>query len=123
MPDWPYIDSLKWARRFRSDLPRHSLQFLREVYGIEENNAHRALDDVVVLHQVFSSMIGNLTLDAVQKLLQQKHTITRMPFGKHQGKKLADVPKNYVSWLLSSGAFDKKENENLKQAFEKLGHL
>ena len=46
MPEWIFIDSLKWSRKYRTDLPRHSLQFLREVYGIEANQAHRALDDV-----------------------------------------------------------------------------
>jgi len=27
LPDWPQVDSLKWSRKYRSDLPRHSLQF------------------------------------------------------------------------------------------------
>ncbi len=49
--------------------------------------------------------------------------LTKMPFGKHQGKMLADVPKDYVTWLASSGAFDKTENQDLKENFEKLGLL
>ena len=53
-PEWPFIDSLKFSRKYRPDLPRHSLQHLREYHGIEANNAHRALDDVIILHQVFS---------------------------------------------------------------------
>ena len=68
-PDWPMVDSLKWARKYRPDLPRHSLQFLRKIYGITENNAHRALDDVVVLHQVFSAMIDDLSMEKVLELL------------------------------------------------------
>src|SRR5437016_1356762 len=40
MPSWKFLDSLKWARRYRKDLPRHTLQFLREIYGISANNAH-----------------------------------------------------------------------------------
>lgn len=118
-----YIDTLKWARRFRPDLPRHSLQFLREIYGIEENNAHRALDDVIVLHKVFSSMIDDLPLETVKNLLNKPQIITRMPFGKHQGKALQDVPKNYLSWLKDSGAFDKKDNLELKESLEKMGLL
>jgi uncharacterized protein (DUF3820 family) len=27
-----------------------------------------------------------------------------MPFGKHKGKKLMDIPKSYRGWLVSSGA-------------------
>jgi DNA polymerase-3 subunit epsilon len=38
IPAWESLDSLKWARRYRPDLPRHTLQFLREMYGIAANN-------------------------------------------------------------------------------------
>jgi DNA polymerase III subunit epsilon len=70
LPKWPMIDSLKWARKYRPDLPRHSLQFLRQIYGIAENRAHRALDDVITLYQVFTLMIDDLPLETVLKLLQ-----------------------------------------------------
>lgn len=123
LPPWEHLDSLKWARRYRPDLPRHSLQHLREAYGIAENNAHRALDDVMVLYEVFSRMIDDLPIETVQKLLQKPQTVDRMPFGKHQGKPLSKVPKNYLSWLRDSGAFDKPQNKELKEAFEKLALL
>ncbi|MBF8262562.1 MAG: hypothetical protein HW387_227 [Parachlamydiales bacterium] len=122
-PEWKYIDSLKWSRKYRTDLPRHNLQFLREVYKIESNQAHRALDDVIVLHQVFSKMIDDLPLNTVIELLSRPQDMTRMPFGKHQGKNLADVPKDYVEWLDTSGALDKKENAPLRDGFVKLGLL
>jgi len=123
LPPWRFIDSLKWARKYRNDLPRHNLQFLREVYQIEANQAHRALDDVVVLHQIFSRMIDDLPFNTVIDLLNGPFEITRMPFGKHQGKNLADVPKDYVEWLDSSGALDKKDNAPLREGFVKLGIL
>lgn len=123
LPPWEYIDSLKWARRYRPDLPRHALQHLREVYGIEANNAHRALDDVMVLYQVFSQMIDDLSIETVQKLLNESKGMNRMPFGKHQGKPLSEVPKSYISWLAESGAFDKPQNKELKESLELLGVL
>jgi len=46
-----------------------------------------------------------------------------MPFGKYQGKTLAEVPKSYAQWLKSSGALDKSENKELHIQFEKLGYL
>jgi DNA polymerase-3 subunit epsilon len=122
-PPWKFIDSLKWSRKYRTDLPRHSLQFLRESYGIESNQAHRALDDVIVLYKVFSFMIDDLDLGTVLNLLSKKVDISRMPFGKHQGKSLAEVPKDYIDWLDKSGAMDKKDNEALREAFVKLGIL
>lgn len=127
MPPWKFLDSLKWARRYRSDLPRHTLQFLREIYNIPANNAHRALDDVIVLHRIFQSMIDDLHIEEVYKLLNssnsQQRTLHHMPFGKHQGVPLNKVPKSYVKWLNENGVFEKHENKDLKEAFQKLGFL
>jgi len=120
-PDWKFLDSLKWARKYRNDLPRHSLQFLREAYGIASNQAHRALDDVMVLYQVFSRMIDDLQLHTVLDLLSTMPALVRMPFGKHSGKPLSDVPKDYVRWLVEKGALDGPENAALKAEFLKLG--
>ena len=123
MPEWKFLDSLKWARRYRKDLPRHTLQFLRETYGIQANNAHRALDDVIVLHQVFTEMTDDLSIETIYGLLKKPRDLQHMPFGKHQGKPLKELPKDYVRWLAGNGAFDKLENSDLKQSLEKLGLL
>lgn len=123
MPSWKFLDSLKWARRYRPDLPRHTLQFLREIYGIAVNNAHRALDDVIVLHQIFHSMIDDLSIEEVYQLLNCPRTIQHMPFGKHQGQPLSQIPRTYIQWLASSGALNKPENQELKESFQRLGML
>lgn len=123
MPSWKFLDSLKWARKYRPDLPRHSLQSLREVYKFEANNAHRALDDVIILHKVFKEMTDDLTIEDILKLMSQPRKLQHMPFGKHQGKPLKDVPKDYIAWLKSSGAFDKEDSAELKAAFQQLGLL
>ncbi len=123
-PNFPHIDTLKWARKYRPDLPKHPLQYLREVYGIEQNQAHRALDDVIVLYKIFSRMIGDLDLEDVYLLLyQQTETALPrvMPFGKHRGEPLESLPKSYRFWLRDSGALEKPENALLKQSFEKFG--
>lgn len=122
-PSWKFLDSLKWARRYRPDLPRHTLQFLREMYGIAANNAHRALDDVIVLHQVFSHLIDDLSIEQVYNLMNRSRSLQHMPFGKYQGTPLQKVPAEYITWLASNGVFDKPENKELKECLEKLGLL
>jgi len=122
-PSYRFIDTLKWSRKYRSDLPRHTLQSLREIYGFASNQAHRALDDVIILHQVFSAMIDDLPMEKILELLARPQILSKMPFGKHQGKMLADIPKDYVGWLAASGAFDKSENHELRDNFQKLGLL
>lgn len=123
LPEWKFFDTLKWARRYRPDLPRHSLQFLREAYGVAANNAHRALDDVIVLHQVFSQMIDDLSIEEVLSLLNKPRDIQHMPWGKYQGQPLQLIPPDYIKWLTSSGAFQKPENNELRNSFQKLGLL
>jgi len=123
IPAWRYVDSLKWARKYRHDLPKHALQFLREVYNISPNQAHRALDDVMVLYSIFSQMIDDLPIETVLNLMSTPSKLGKMPFGKHQGKPLSEIPKDYIKWLGKSGAFDKAENKDLMEAFEKLGLL
>ena len=107
LPPWDYIDSLKFARKFRPDLPRYSLQHLREYYGIPANQAHRALDDVMVLKEIFSLMIDDLSMETILELMNEKRVLSHMPFGKHKGKLLQEVPTYYVRWLKENGAFDK----------------
>lgn len=120
IPEWKFLDSLKWARRYRPDLPKHNLQSLREHYGISENRAHRALDDVKVLHEVFKHLTDDLTITQVFQLLNKPRPIQHMPFGKYQGYLLKDVPQDYIKWLHSSGAFEKPENKELLSSFQSI---
>lgn len=126
-PSWRTLDSLKWARKYRPDLPRHSLQYLRQVYQVAENNAHRALDDVMVLYQIFSQMIDDLPIGQILEILRKDPVIAAklqaMPFGKHQGVAFEKVPKNYLRWLKSSGALEKGENSALKARLIELNLL
>lgn len=120
LPSWKYIDTLKWSRKYRTDLPSHALQALREVYGFEANQAHRALDDVIMLHKIFSVMIDDLPIEVVLELLNQPTDLSRMPFGKYQGRMLKEVPPDYLDWLKKSGSLDKPDNKDLKEALSKL---
>jgi len=122
-PTWGFFDTLKWARRYRPDLPRHTLQFLREMYAIAANNAHRALDDVIVLYQVFISMVDDLSIEKAITLMTKPAEIKNMPFGKHQGTPLKDLPRDYVRWLSTSGALDKEDNKQLKETLKSVGLL
>ncbi|RDB31781.1 putative quorum-sensing-regulated virulence factor [Candidatus Similichlamydia laticola] len=123
-PKWPTVDSIQWARAYRPDLPRHSLQFLRETFGIPENRAHRALDDVIILSEIFSDLIGDLSIDVVLRKLTEvgpsKTNRGIMPFGRHQGKPLTEVPSSYLKWLHGSGALEKSENQCLKEDLRAL---
>jgi DNA polymerase-3 subunit epsilon len=125
LPFLPYsfIDSLKFARKYRPDLPRYSLQDLREYFGIPPNQAHRALDDVIILHKVFSEMIDDLTMEMILEIMSEKRIIRTMPFGKHRGKPLKEIPYDYIKWLHQNGGLDRPGNEELKESLLELGML
>jgi DNA polymerase-3 subunit epsilon len=126
LPNFSYIDTLKWARKYRPDLPKHPLQYLREIYGIEANQAHRALDDVMVLYKIYVAMVDDLRVEDVFDLLYNQkndNVVKQMPFGKYRGEPLESIPKHYLKWLGQSGVFDKPENEGLKASLEKLNLL
>lgn len=122
MPKWRFFDTLKWARKYRPDLPRHTLQFLREAYGIAANQAHRALDDTRILYQIFTKMTGDLSVSTVLALIEEGgQSLSRMPFGKYQGKNLKEVPKEYLAWLEKNGILAQPEHAALRQQLEGLG--
>ena len=105
--EWLFIDSLVWARRYRKDLPRHSLQYLRQIYGIKENQAHRALNDVMVLYEVFCCMTDDLSPEEIHRLLvkaglgvrQTQAETVQQPSTQVEPR---FVPKEQVSYSLCS---------------------
>jgi DNA polymerase-3 subunit epsilon len=89
VPDsWACIDTLIWARRYRKDIPRHSLQFLRQLYGIQANEAHRALNDVKVLYEVYKALVDDLSCDHVIELLN-KNKVKNSPVEAPKPQELA----------------------------------
>ena len=62
-------------------------------------------------------MAGNKWRDKMAGILIN---LEFMPFGKHTGKKLTEVPKNYLLWLKGNDVLEKEENKALKGALEKL---
>jgi uncharacterized protein (DUF3820 family) len=51
----------------------------------------------------------------------QKLVTLRMPFGKHQGTVLADLPGNYLNWFAREG-FPKGEIGHLLNLMHEIDH-
>lgn len=54
--------------------------------------------------------------DDLQKLLT-----TAMPYGKHKGRMIADLPGNYLNWFAREG-FPKSEIGRLLQLMQEIDH-
>jgi DNA polymerase-3 subunit epsilon len=77
---------------------------LRLDTGRKGTAAHRAAADVAATCSLFKHLIDKYLAaghpDDIEKLFELS-TIQRMPFGKHKGKLLSDIPLDYIDWLLS----------------------
>jgi uncharacterized protein (DUF3820 family) len=51
----------------------------------------------------------------------QKLVTLIMPYGKHKGRLLADLPGNYLNWFASEG-FPEGELGRLLQLMQEIGH-
>lgn len=94
--------TLRLARRLLPTGPaNHKLGTLREYLGLAGGAAHRALGDVLTVHEMLQKLLPETGRTLRQHLTVPAHTAYTMPWGDHKGKLLADIPVQYRTWLLS----------------------
>lgn len=71
--------------------------------------AHRAMDDVHVTRETLSHILklahderGARTVAEVRALANEPIQVDVLPFGKHAGKRLEEVPQDYFDWALKN---------------------
>lgn len=106
-PEAKVLCTLKCARALYPNAENHKQATLAYMLGLnlDRSKAHSADGDLDVLLQLVQRMCSdhNLTLPELLELQTKPLKITTMKFGKkHYGKKLEDVPKDYISWMLKS---------------------
>lgn len=93
-----YIDTLRLARHY-GESPINSLEQLRKHFNIEEEGAHRAMNDVVVNMDVFKFLVKPYkTIEQVFDVLARPAAMKIMPLGKHKGRPLTEVPLPFLLW-------------------------
>jgi exodeoxyribonuclease X len=113
-PDVKRVCTLALSRRLWPDLDSHNQSAL--VYYLERalarellKNAHSALADVMICSLIVSHICGVLGVRSVEDLYRESELAripTVMPFGKHKGQLLTDVPGDYRDWLLNQADID-----------------
>ncbi len=92
------LDTLRMARLY-GESPTNSLEKLRAHFNIEEEGAHRAMNDVVVNMEVFKHLSKKYkTTDQLFKTLSKPIALKKMPLGKHKGRPLKEIPLDYLRW-------------------------
>lgn len=92
------IDTVRLARLYGQS-PTNTLEDLRKHFNIEEEGAHRALNDVIVNIQVFKELSREFRkTEEIQDRLKRPILLKKMPLGKHKGKLFREVPLDYLHW-------------------------
>jgi exodeoxyribonuclease X len=93
---------LAWA--IYPEAPNHKLNTLANFCAIDKVPNHRALDDIetcFALLQHFAKKTNNSLLELLE-FSQDFEAISIMPFGKHKGSAIKDLPNDYKKWLFEN---------------------
>lgn len=94
--------SLALCRRlFPVGPANHKLGTMKDYLELEGGPSHRAMGDVLTVHQMLRKILPMTGKTLTQHLQVPARTVYTMPWGEHQGKKLIDMPAQYRTWLLS----------------------
>lgn len=113
IPNWTYVDTLKISRTLLPDLGSHKLTLLKEYYNINLGVDHSALGDVKNMYAIYCKMTNEKTDQEIIDM-SANYVLQKMPFGKHKGKLIKNLPKDYKQWLLTNAcAFGRNEDLRL----------
>lgn len=107
----PWLCTFRLARHLWPEAPGYSNQVLR--YWLElsvtTHTAHRAADDVRVTAALLARELAAYrqldqpqTLEGVLAFADAPIQVQMMPFGKHRGTPLTDLPRSYLQWALAN---------------------
>ena len=109
--DWKYLRehfprppalgcTLTAARKFL-DLPNNRLETIYAQTGGPEETAHRAAaDDRMTVH-IINHMLKSVSWAMLHETMTTRPPL-KMPFGKHKGKLVSDLPLDYIKWALEN---------------------
>jgi exodeoxyribonuclease X len=102
------VCTLRLARALYKDVENHKLQTLRYQLGLEAGSAHSAHGDAILCLNFLYRMIEETgySLEELEALSVRPLQIEKMPFGKHKGMPLCDLPTSYRNWLLDKAEID-----------------
>lgn len=99
------ICTLRCSRRIYPEAPDHKLMTLKFALGLGEGvaDAHSAAGDVGTTLALLKRLAQDTGLDlkGLVDLSNSPMPVTKISFGKHKGKKLSELPSDYVDWLLN----------------------
>jgi exodeoxyribonuclease X len=102
-----FLCTMRLAQNLMPGYDNYQLVTLANALGIGApagDGGHRALSDAAVAGSLFTQLLNRYFQSGYEDNFDdfaRFSSIQRMPFGKHRGTPLQDVPKDYVGWLLT----------------------
>ena len=118
--DYKSIDTLQLAKRYIPDAPNHKLGTLMYYCGLtQRKNTHSAIEDCMICVDLLRHimLVTNKSIDELITASNEPLVIRVMPFGKHKGMKMEDVPTDYLKWALREMT---NLDANLRHTMQKL---
>lgn len=109
-PMVPPLREKRWIDTYRSaihtwpDAPNHKNQTLRYWLGIDlprDAAAHRALADAAVTAHILVRLLQKHSVEDLFKLSRKAALLKTIPLGEHYGKPWAEVPTDYLEWMMT----------------------
>lgn len=93
--------TLRLARRLLRGSPDHKLGTLTSYCELPKQLAHRALNDVRATVALLDYLVegSGMTVQELADFLKKPVRLSHVPWGKHKGKEIKDLPYGYVRWL------------------------
>lgn len=94
-----------------ADAPRHSNQVLRYWRNLTLDNAlamppHRAGPDAWVTAHLFADLCQFATMEQMLAWTQEPRPMPSLTFGKHRGETWAEIPSDYLQWMVGQADMD-----------------
>lgn len=115
---YPWLCTLRLARHLLPDEDSHALQTLRYSLSLpvklpDGMQMHRAEADVVVATELLKHLLHvyreqqgvqeeYLNIHDVIAFAAQPIMYKKMPFGKHRGELISNIPRSYLQWALAN---------------------
>lgn len=113
--------TLSLARQYVKNTSNHKLETLQRELNLPIRKSHSALGDCLTVLDLlkYITNFSGVNLNTMFLRAQEPRMISVMPYGKHKGKRLLDVPRGYRSWLLNQADVGK----DLKFSLERLDSI
>lgn len=122
----PWICTYKAALRIWPDAPSHTNQVLRYWRGLELDAAlamppHRAGPDAWVTAHLLTELLKASTVEQMIAWTAEPKQLPKILFGKHRGLPWAEVPTDYLQWMVGQVDMDRDAIWCAKQELSRRG--